>query len=111
MNRKTRTKRNTGRFENHHPLNEPVHSITSECWGKLNQLKARLVGELAAELAPALPVSSVAHAVNEAYALASLTTHPHLLLPGLAEEKVRAAIFWQERQRRILDGQSLAFAS
>ncbi len=111
MKRKLLTQRNTRRFESPDALADRVNSITPECWSKLNQLKARLVRELKAELAPALPFSSVAHAVNEAYALASLTAHPHLLFPALAEEKVQAAILWQERQRRILDGQSLAFAS
>jgi hypothetical protein len=111
MNRKTRSQRSTERYAQPSGLIEPVQFISRECWGKLSQLKTRLTRELGPQLAPTLPPSSVAHAVNEAYALAALTAHPHLILPVLAEEKVHAAILWQERQRRIRDGQSLAFAS
>ena len=40
-------------------------------------------------------------ALNEADALAALTPFPALFLPALAEEKVRAAATWSDRQQRL----------
>jgi hypothetical protein len=49
----------------------------------------------------------VYQAVNEAYALVSLTPEPLLLLPALAEEKVQKAAAWScHRQRAPCAGRA-----
>jgi hypothetical protein len=52
----------------------------------------------------------VYQAVNEAYALVSLTL-PLLLLPALAEEKVQNAAAWSARQQSMRRLNSLALAA
>jgi len=50
--------------------------------------------------------------VNEADALAADTAFPTLFLPTLAEEKARAVIRWQGKQRLLwAKNPSFAFAS
>jgi hypothetical protein len=64
------------------------------------ELKSDLVKRLSAEYA-GVATRLVFQAVNEAYALVSLTTEPLLLLPALAEEKVQSAAAWSARQRSL----------
>jgi len=74
------------------------------------QLKLTLVKRLSAEHADVEP-RLIYHAVNEADALASLTTVPLLVLPTLAEEKVQKAAAWSAHQRFVLRSDSFAFAA
>jgi hypothetical protein len=64
---------------------------------KAEHLKSALVKRFSAEYA-GLATRLIYQAVNEAYALVSLTGEPLLLLPALAEEKVRSAAAWSARQ-------------
>src|ERR1700744_5299733 len=66
------------------------------------ELKACLVRKLSAEYS-AVDARLVHQAINEAHALAALTGVPLLVLPALAEEKVRAASVWSARQRAVRD--------
>jgi energy-converting hydrogenase Eha subunit E len=74
------------------------------------QLKSALVRRLNAEYAEVGP-RLVYQAVNEADALASLTSVPLLVLPTLAEEKVRNAAAWTAHQRAVLGEDLMAFAA
>jgi hypothetical protein len=74
------------------------------------QLKAALVKRLSVEYSDLGP-RLVYQAVNEADALASLTVVPLLVLPTLAEEKVRKAAMWTARQRSLLRSDAIAFAA
>ena len=74
------------------------------------QLKSALVKRFSAEYA-GVAARLVYQAVNEAYALVSLTTEPLLLLPALAEEKVQSAAAWSARQSLLLHGHPLALAA
>jgi hypothetical protein len=65
------------------------------------KLKYELIYQLSAEYAE-VALRLVAQAVNEADALASLTPVPTLVLPTLAEEKVREVAAWSARQRSLL---------
>jgi hypothetical protein len=65
------------------------------------ELKSSLVKRLTAEYA-GVATRLVYQAINEAYALVSLTTEPLLLLPALAEEKVRKVADWSARQHSLL---------
>ena len=87
-------------FRNYIPL-FPVSTV--------EKLKAALVKKFNAEYA-GVGARLVFQAVNEAYALVSLTPEPLLLLPALAEEKVQQAAQWSARQRALFDNGSLAFA-
>ena len=84
-------------------------SLPTPGFEKLNELKARLTSQLAAEAAGSLSVHTVRLAVNEADSLAATTSFPALFLPALAEEKVRNALAWQARQQ-VIHGQTLTFA-
>ena len=72
-------------------------------------LKQRLAANLANEFT-GLNRQLVYQAVNEADSLAATTPFPALLLPALAEEKVRAASNWATRQRLIRE-QTLVLAA
>jgi hypothetical protein len=61
------------------------------------KLKSALVKRLSTEYAN-VGKRMVSQAVNEADALASLTSVPLLVLPVLAEEKVQQAAAWAARQ-------------
>jgi hypothetical protein len=74
------------------------------------ELKSVLVKRLSAEYAD-VGERMVFLAVNEADALASLTSEPLLVLPTLAEEKVQEAAAWSARQRSVLRSDSIAFAA
>jgi hypothetical protein len=81
-----------------------IPAVTAE------ELKSALVARLSAEYAEVGP-RLVSQAVNEADALASLTSVPLLVLPTLAEEKVRKAAEWTAHQRAVLGGDHDAFAA
>jgi RND family efflux transporter MFP subunit len=68
---------------------------------KAEQLKSALVEKFSSEYA-GVATRLIFQAVNEAYALVSLTSEPLLLLPVLAEEKVQSAAAWSARQRSLL---------
>jgi hypothetical protein len=77
---------------------------------KLEELKSVLVNRLSAEYGD-VATRLVRQAVNEAHALACLTTEPLLLLPALAEEKVQSAAAWSAHQRSLRSTGHLAFAA
>jgi hypothetical protein len=77
---------------------------------RAEQLKSALVKRFIAEY-DNVAARLVYQAVNEAYALVSLTAEPLLLLPALAEEKVQNAAAWSARQGSLLHGSPLAFAA
>jgi hypothetical protein len=77
---------------------------------RTEELKSALVNRLSAEYAH-VGARLIYQAINEADALASLTTVPLLVLPTLAEEKVQKAAAWSAHQRSVLRGDSLAFAA
>jgi RND family efflux transporter MFP subunit len=70
------------------------------CRAKLQALKTNLVRRFAVEFSD-LQERIVRRAVDDADALASLTGFSYLLLPVLAEEKVREAREWSRRQKVI----------
>jgi hypothetical protein len=74
------------------------------------KLKSALIKKFSAEYA-GVAARLVYQAVNEAYALVSLTTEPLLLLPALAEEKVQNAAAWSARQRSMFGENALALAA
>jgi hypothetical protein len=80
----------------------------SAIWAQ--ELKSALVRRLSAEYAE-VGRHMVYQAVNEAHALASLTTVPLLVLPTLAEEKVQKVAAWSAHQRALLGGEHEAFAA
>jgi Na+(H+)/acetate symporter ActP len=67
------------------------------------QLKSSLIERLSSEYA-SVGARLVYQLVNEAYALASATFAPLLLLPVLAEEKVQNAAAWSAHQDAIFHG-------
>jgi hypothetical protein len=67
-----------------------------------NKLKMALVKKLSTEYTGLEP-RLVYQAVNEAHALAALTSEPLLFLPALAEEKVQQAEAWASHQRAVHD--------
>ena len=100
-----------------HEQSEPLtyldlapRSFSAACGAKLQVLKRRLVQRFASEFSD-LKDYLVRQAVEEAYALASLTAVPHLLLPVLAEEKVQAARAWAQRQQTIRQQSTWSFAN
>jgi len=82
----------------------------SACGAKLETLKRNLVWTLSEEFSD-VPMRLVRRAVDEADALAALTSFPHLVLPTLAQEKVLKARNWSRRQQQVLERTSLAFAA
>jgi hypothetical protein len=77
---------------------------------KAEALKAALVKKLSEEYAE-VGSRLVYQAVNEAHALAALTTVPLLVLPSLAEEKVQKVAAWTAHQRVLLGSEQVAFAA
>ena len=73
-------------------------------------LQARLITKLGAEFST-VEQSLVGLAVNEALTLAAQTDVPTLVLPVLAEEKVRALRDWTLKQHALLQSQVPAFAA
>lgn len=78
---------------------------------KFNMLKEQITADLAKEFAGTLHSKLIQQVINEADALAATTPFPALLLPALAEEKVRKASAWVVRQQAIREQtQSWSFA-
>ena len=76
--------------------------FSAECSQKLADLRDRVAVQLANEFS-SLNSRLINQVVNEADSLAATTPFPALLLPVLAEEKVRNASAWAARQRTIRD--------
>jgi len=76
----------------------------------LAKIKTELVHRLSAEYS-GVRKQHVYQAVNEADALASLTSVPLLVLPALAEEKVQEAAEWSAHQRSVLHPDCVSFAA
>ncbi len=74
------------------------------------QFKSSLVRRLSAEYA-GVGERLIYQTVNEAYALASETFAPLLLLPVLAEEKVQQVAAWSAHQRAVRFARPLAVAA
>ncbi len=85
-------------------------TFSAGCRSLLENLKNSLVQRFTAEFSD-LEEKLVKRAVEDANALASLTSVPHLLLPMLAEEKVLSARQWSAQQRTILQRSHLSFAA
>jgi Na+(H+)/acetate symporter ActP len=81
-------------------MNTPKNIVSSVL---TEQLKSSLIRRLSSEYA-SVGARLVHQIVNEAYALASATFAPLLLLPVLAEEKVQNAAAWSAHQNAILHG-------
>ena len=84
--------------------------FSNECSESLVKLKEQIAAELTNEFARVLSPQLVRQVVNEADSLAATTPFPALLLPALAEEKVRTASAWAARQEVIYD-QTLALVA
>ena len=78
-----------------------VYRFGAACQAKWNQLKQQVSAELASSFGEILDDRRLSQVVNEADALAGSTPYPVLLFPTLAEEKVRAAVGWQQRQNEL----------
>jgi hypothetical protein len=74
------------------------------------KLKLALVKKFSAQYAN-VAARLLYQAVNEAYALVSLTPEPLLLLPALAEEKVQSAAAWTTRQDALRRLDTMEFAA
>jgi hypothetical protein len=86
--------------------------LTGICQKRFQAIKESIKGHLEAEYGNALDSTSIQQIVNEADALAADTAFPTLFLPTLAEEKARAVIRWQGKQRLLwAKNPSFAFAS
>ena len=83
--------------------------FSAECSQKLAALKDRLAVDLANQFGT-LNARLVRQVVNEADSLAATTPFPTLLLPVLAEEKVRNVSHWAARQQLIRE-QTLVLAA
>jgi len=81
-----------------------LRQFSAACSSMLEALKNRLIQRFTAEFSD-VQVRLVRQAVDEALALATLTLFPHLVLPTLAEEKVRSIRNWSFRQRAIAQPQ------
>ncbi len=83
-----------------------ANTFRGACANSCKRILARLAKAKAAILAEArdtLKVQDhlVRFALNEAEALASQTSYPHLVFPALAEEKVRSVAAWEKHQRLL----------
>jgi len=76
----------------------------------MEQLKSSLVRRFNAEYS-SVGARLIYQTVNEAYALASATFAPLLLLPVLAEEKVQQVAAWSAHQRAVRFARPLAVAA
>ena len=84
-------------FEANLPAVPPRGRVEAE----LENLKARLMRVLLAETSNPVLGEALRRAVNEAATLAWMTPFPLLVLPALAEEKVRSARLQAQRQHVI----------
>src|SRR4051812_2210105 len=87
-----------------------LQRFSAACRTTLESLKNQLVRRLSAEFSD-LQSNLVRQAVDEAQALAALTTVPQLVLPTLAEEKVQSVHNWAVHQRAIFQQPALAWAA
>lgn len=78
-----------------------LHHFSPICMDKLSDLKDRITRRLASEYGDFLNHNLIRLAVQEADSLSATTPFPALFLPQLAEEKVRAASEWSQRQAAI----------
>jgi hypothetical protein len=92
-----------------HSLGAAINRFSSDCSEKMAKLKDRVAFDLAHRFNN-LNGQLLWQAVNEADALAATTAFPALVLPALAEEKVRHASLWAARQRLIRE-RPIAFAA
>lgn len=92
------------------PMKNASHYIPLVPISTAEKLKSALVKKFSAEYA-GVATRLVYQAVNEAYALVSLTPAPLLLLPVLAEEKVQSAAAWSARQRSLRESHPQALAA
>jgi hypothetical protein len=76
----------------------------------LRKLKSRLIFDLSEEYSE-IGMRRVHQAVNEAESLASQTPVPFLVLPDLAEEKVRKLAAWFAHQQSVLQRGAEALAA
>lgn len=91
-------------------LASPQRSAPAPKPEDLHALKERMSEEFVAAYRGSLDPDLVRQAVREANSIASTTPYPALFLPSLAEEKVRLARAWSNRQR-IIHEQTMAFAA
>ena len=76
---------------------------------QINRAKEVILAESSETLATNRHVVQLA--LNEAEALAWQTTHPHLVFPSLALEKVQAVANWNDHQQRVWrENSNLAWA-
>jgi hypothetical protein len=75
--------------------------LTGICLEKFQAIKERVRNHLEKEYGNALDGISLQQIINEADALAACTPFPALFLPTLAEEKARAVIRWQGKQKLL----------
>ena len=73
--------------------------LTGICLEKFQAIKDRVKEHLEKEYVEALDGTSIQQIINEADALAAYTAFPALFLPTLADEKARAVIRWQGKQK------------
>jgi hypothetical protein len=83
------------------PAGSRWQGLTSTCQAAFQELKETLTRNLAAEFGGLLDEQQVRQVVNEADALAAITSFPGLFLPMLAEEKIRAVAKWEARQQQV----------
>jgi hypothetical protein len=75
--------------------------LTGICQQKFQAIKETIKNHLEQEYGNVLDGTSIQQIVNEADALAAFTPFPVLFLPTLAEEKARAVIRWQGKQKLL----------
>jgi hypothetical protein len=85
-------------------------SFSAACWVTLEAIKVRIVRKFTVEFSDLKP-RLVRQAVEEAFALASLTEVPQLLFPTLAEEKVQSVRYWSRHQEAIRHHTGFALAA
>ena len=85
-------------FGDNFPIGAPVRG---ELERQLEQLKEQLLRPMRERIGNDAVVREISWAAHEAAALAWCTVCPILVLPGLLEEKVRAALRRWEKQERL----------
>lgn len=78
-----------------------LRRFSRACLEKLQNLREKIVAEMAFKFAGSLSLATIRRAVNEADAIAGSLPYPSLILPTLAEEKVQELSRWQAKQRLI----------
>jgi hypothetical protein len=86
--------------------------LTGVCAKKFQAIKDTVKDHLEREYGNVLDGTSIQQIVNEADALAAFTPFPTLFLPTLADEKARAVVRWQGKQKLLwAHGSGYAFAA